>query len=382
MRTTLTTCAIQLTTLFLSVGIISCGEKNPSTAAVNNEEEKVVEKSQIDNTQKETLNPFDGKPMQAVGSNVGNIEFLTTEAHNYLSEDTQIRIEANGFNWIEGPLWVEAGGFLLFSDVPENIVYKFTPEKGVSTYLTPSGYNQLHPEDETKGSNGLALDNDGKLILMQVGDRRISRMLSDVSAPSPSYETIQSHHDEKRFNGPNDLVVHSSGSLFITDPPYGLKGKLKDPKKELPYQGVFRIDEDGSTTLLDNTLTFPNGIGLSPDEKTLYVAVSDGRKTENNAAIHAYDVTETKALKNKRTLINGSHLIDLPGEQGNFDGMAVHSSGVLFATAPGGVWLITPKGEVLAKIRTLQKNGNCTLSADEKTLYIASDGYLMSVRLK
>lgn len=347
--------------------------------------EPVSSATSLDNKEKaggaDLVNQFDGKSMVPVGGTIGHVEFLSEQAYELLDASVEIRVEANNFNWMEGPLWVEAGKFLLFSDVPQNTVYKFIPGDGVSEYLKPSGANKLYPEDEAKGSNGLLLDQDGKLIIMQVGDRRVGRMKSDVLNPLAEYETVQSHFNGKRFNSPNDVVLHSSGALFITDPPYGLSGKLKDPKKELPYQGVFRIDVGGTPTLLDDELTFPNGIGLSPDEKTLYVAVSDGRKKLNNAGIHAYDLDKSGMVSNKRMIVNGSHLIDLPGEKGNFDGMAVHSSGIIFATAPGGVWLMTPEGEVLAKIRTTQKNGNCTLTADEKTLYITSDGYLLSVSL-
>ncbi|MGJ8680336.1 SMP-30/gluconolactonase/LRE family protein [Paraglaciecola sp.] len=335
------------------------------------------------NTGKTALtNQFDGKKMLPVGSSIGHIEILSDKAYDLLAKNLEIKVEANNFNWMEGPLWVEKGQFLLFSDVPQNTVYKFKPGEGTSVYLTPSGSTNLYPDDYSKGSNGLNLDKDGNLLIMQVGDRRIARMKSDVLNPEADFETVQSHYQGKRFNSPNDVVLHKSGSLFITDPPYGLKKMLKDPKKELPYQGVFRIDPDGTPTLLDDELTFPNGIDLSPDGKTLYVAVSDGRKELNNAGIHAYDLDDNGMVSNKRMFINGTHLIDLPGEQGNFDGMAVHSSGIIFATAPGGVWLLTPEAEVLAKIRTTQKNGNCTLTTDEKTLYITSDGYLLSVNLK
>lgn len=366
----------------LLIGLLGIGGCNNETQT--NTDITKPTKSENPSSQKSTklVNQYDGKQMLPVGSSIGHIEFLSDKAYDLLDKNLEIKIEANNFNWMEGPLWVEAGKFLLFSDVPQNTIYKFIPGEGTSVYLTPSGANNLYPRDAKKGSNGLLLDKDGKLIIMQVGDRRVGRMKSDVLNPSPDYETVQSHYQGKRFNSPNDVVLHKSGALYITDPPYGLKEKLNDPKKELPYQGIFRIDPDGTPTLLDDSLTFPNGIDLSPDGKTLYVAVSDGRKKLNNAGIHAYDIDESGMVSNKRMFINGTHLIDLPGEQGNFDGMAVHSSGIIFATAPGGVWLLTPEAEVLAKIRTTQKNGNCTLTADEKTLYIASDGYLLSVDLK
>ncbi|MCF2948261.1 SMP-30/gluconolactonase/LRE family protein [Paraglaciecola aquimarina] len=369
---------ILLTSLLVSlVGVSGCNKDNHQTKLENIAPEKSVSAK---NTP--LINQYDGKKMLPVGSSIGHIEFISDKAYQFLDKDLEIKIEANNFNWMEGPLWVDKGKFLLFSDVPQNTVYKFKPGEGTSVYLTPSGSNNFYPDDYIKGSNGLLLDKDGKLIVMQVGDRRVGRMTADVLNPKPEYETVQSHYQGKRFNSPNDVVLHSSGSMFITDPPYGLKKMLTDPKKELDFQGVYRIDPDGTPTLLDDELTFPNGIGLSPDEKTLYVAVSDGRKQFNNAGIHAYDLDENGLVSNKRMLVNGTHLIDLPGEQGNFDGMAVHSSGLIFATAPGGVWLLTPDAEVLAKIRTTQKNGNCTLTADEKTLYIASDGYLLSVALK
>jgi gluconolactonase len=368
---------ILMPTLLMGLLVMSgCNNETQTNTDTTKAESPLSQKST------ELVNQYDGKKMLPVGSTIGHIEFLSDKAYELLDKDLSIKIEANNFNWMEGPLWVEAGNFLLFSDVPQNTIYKYIPGEGTSVYLTPSGANNLYPGDAKKGSNGLLLDKDGKLIIMQVGDRRVGRMKSDVLNPKADYETVQSHYLGKRFNSPNDVVLHKSGALYITDPPYGLKGKLNDPKKELPYQGIYKIAPDGTPTLLDDSLTFPNGIDLSPDGKTLYVAVSDGRKKLNNAGIHAYELDENGMVSNKRMFINGTHLIDLPGEQGNFDGMAVHSSGIIFATAPGGVWLLTPEAEVLAKIRTTQKNGNCTLTADEKTLYIASDGYLLSVALK
>ena len=213
---------------------------------------------------------------------------------------------------------------------------------------------------------------------MQQGDRRVATMNAPLSAPKSDFVTLAGRYQNKRLNSPNDADLHSDGSLFFTDPPYGLKNVMTDARKELDFQGVYRLAVDGSLMLLDDEISYPNGIGLSHDEQTLYVAVSD------KAFPHwlAYDVQDNGQVMNKRVFIDASEYINVEGEQGMPDGMAVHSSGNIFATGPGGVWLITPQGEVLAKIRTGKLTANCTLSTDEKYLFMTAHDTLMSVPLK
>jgi len=314
----------------------------------------------------------------ACGDGGGPVEILDNAALSLLDENATITVQAEGFLWTEGPLWVEEGGYLLFSDIPNNVVHKFVPGEGVEVFLEPSGATGLDDGNSSQGSNGLLLSDDDRLVLMQQGDRRVAYMNAALTAPNPDFVTLAASYNGKRLNSPNDGVFHSDGSLYFTDPPYGLESGIDDEGKELSFQGIFRLRADGEVELLDDSVSFPNGIGLSIDEKTLYVAVSDDRQP----MWLAYDVLPAGALDNKRVFYDASHFVGVDGEQGLPDGMAVHSSGTVFATGPGGVWLFTSDGEVLAKIRTGRKTANCTLSADEKTLFVTAHDTLMTVSLR
>ena len=181
---------------------------------------------------------------------------------------------AEGFDWSEGPVWDRRGGFLLFSDVPRNTVFKWQQGKGVNVFLKPSGYTGTTPQGGEPGSNGLLMDSQGRLILCQHGDRRVARLEA-----GGTFTTLADRYNGKRFNSPNDGVFKSNGDLYFTDPPYGLIGLNADPAKELDFNGVYRLTaSDGKVTLLTREMTFPNGIAFSPDEKTLYVANSDPKK--------------------------------------------------------------------------------------------------------
>ena len=175
-----------------------------------------------------------------------------------------------GFEWTEGPVWNTKGGFLLFSDIPNNAINKWEPGKGISEFLKPSGYHGATPfTGPEPGTNGLTFDAQGRLVACQHGDRQVARWENGAWTP------LAAKYEGKRLNSPNDLVFHSSGALYFTDPPYGLPKRWDDPAKELPYQGVYRRATDGTVTLLTKELNAPNGLAFSPDEKTLYVAQSD-----------------------------------------------------------------------------------------------------------
>lgn len=320
--------------------------------------------------------PADEPAIQAELDEVaGSVEILDESAYAVLHRDARPVIRARGFDWSEGPVWIEDGGFLVFSDVPKNTAYKYEPGIGTSVYLQPSGSTGYRPDGSSQGSNGLFLDNAGRLVLMQHGDRRISIMDAPLDEPEQKFITLVDSYDGRRLNSPNDVVVHSDGSLYFTDPPYGLDGIMDDPLKELPFQGVFRLDTGGVVTLMDDTVTYPNGIGLSPDEKTLYVAVSD----RAGPKWLAWDLDEAGVAQNQRLFFDATEAAK--SHQGMPDGMAVHSSGIIFATGPGGVFVFSPAGEVLARVFTGRSAANCTLSADESTLYITADDTLMTLEL-
>src|SRR3954447_1939135 len=198
------------------------------------------------------------------------IERLDPALDRLLAPDTRIETLAEGYEWAEGPIWVKNGGYLLFSDVLKNTVHRWKAGEGAKPYLTPSGYTSSAPRGGETGSNGLTLDHEGRLVMCQHGDRRIARQEHDGKMT-----VLARYYNYRRFNSPNDLVFKKNGDLYFTDPPYGLEGNSDDAAKELSFQGVFRLKRDGKVDLLTRDLTLPNGLAFSPDEKKLYVAVSD-----------------------------------------------------------------------------------------------------------
>jgi len=296
---------------------------------------------------------------------------------------------ATGFHWSEGPVWIPqandtagdaSGGFVVFSDVPRNVVYKWKEGEGLSEYLRPSGYTGAEPRGGESGSNGLALDNQGRLILCQHGDMRIARMDAPTDAPQAKYLTLAGDYDGKKFNSPNDLAVHSSGAIYFTDPPYGRMNRWDDEGRELDFTGVYRISNGGMLRLLTKEFRAPNGIAFSPDEKTLYVAQSD----PENAIWKAFDVKDDGTIDNGRMLLDVTELLET--RPGNPDGLKVDAEGNLFATGPGGVLILSPSGEHLGTIRTGEKIANCAfgerLPEGGQMLYMTSHMHFCRVKLK
>lgn len=306
---------------------------------------------------------------------IGKIERLSPELDAILAPDAKIEVLAEGYNWSEGPVWVSDGGYLLFSDVPENTVFKWKEGEGASVYLKPSGFTGEKTESREPGANGLTLDAAGKLVLCQHGDRRVARMTSPLSEPKPVFETLADQWDGKRFNSPNDLCFDRQGNLYFTDPPYGLPQQMDDPTKEISFQGVYRRNVDGSVAVLADSLTRPNGIALSPDEKTLYVANSD----PGWAAWMAYDIAAGGKLVNGRTFYDATSLVN-EQNKGLPDGLKVNKDGILFATGPGGVWIFKSDGTPLGKVNPGEATANCALGGDGY-LYLTADMYLCRVKL-
>jgi gluconolactonase len=270
----------------------------------------------------------------------------------------------------------EDGGYLLFSDVPQNVVYKWKEGAGAQPYLKPSGYTGTEPRGGEMGSNGLTLDANGRLVLCQHGDRRVARMEAPLSSPQPKFSTLADRYDGKRFNSPNDVVFHSNGDMYFTDPPYGMPKQFEDPGREIPFQGVFRRGRDGAVTLLTREMTRPNGLAFSPDERLLYVAQSD-----STAAIwRVFDVKPDGTFGASRVLFDSTAMTKTL--KGLPDGLKIDTEGNLFATGPGGVLVISPQGKHLGTIFTGQATANCAFGDDGRALYITADMYLMRVRLK
>ncbi|MEO9872308.1 SMP-30/gluconolactonase/LRE family protein [Ekhidna sp.] len=307
---------------------------------------------------------------------IGSIERIDSSLDEVLKKDAKIEILAEGFTWSEGPVWVPSINSLLYSDVPENTIYKWNESEGNSVYLKPSGHTGIEPASSSGGSNGLILDHNGDLLLCQHGDRRIARISSSqLNDDSPEFASVVNRFEDKRFNSPNDLIISSSGDIYFTDPPYGLKDQDADSLKELDYNGVYKLASDGTLTLLIDSLTRPNGIALSPDERTLYVANSDPEK----AIWVAYGVTPS-GIDNGRLFFDATEKVS--SLNGLPDGLKVNKEGIVFATGPGGVYIFKPDGTQIGIILTEFATANCAFNENETVLYMTTHKYLTRIRLQ
>lgn len=306
---------------------------------------------------------------------IGTIERLDSDLDNLISTEAKIEILGDGYEWSEGPVWIAKENMLLFSDVPKNIIYKWTEAKGVEPYLTPSGFTGTETRSKEPGSNGLIYHNDS-LILCQHGDRRIAKMDASFQNPQARFKTIANTYNEKRFSSPNDAAYRSNGDLFFTDPPYGLGNQNDDdPEKEQPHNGVYRVSTNGIISLLVDSLTRPNGITFVSDHKII-IANSDPVK----AIWYQYEINEHDSLSNGKIFYNATD--NLKTEKGLPDGLKADKQGNVFASGPGGIWIFNQEGNLLGKIKIPELAANCALSPDEKTLYITADRYLLRVKLR
>jgi gluconolactonase len=310
------------------------------------------------------------QPMKSNYPTLGSIEAKDPRFSMLVSPIASIEKLAEGFDWSEGPVWLTRRGRVVFSDVPSNTVYQWQDGRGASVFLRPSGYTGDSQRGGESGSNGLTVDSKGRLVLCQHGDRRVARL-----EKNGTFTTLADRYQGKRFNSPNDLVFKSNGDLYFTDPPYGLEGNLKDPRKELPFQGVYRVTPEGEVTLLTDELTFPNGIAFSPDERTLYIAVSD----PSRPVVRAYDVRPDGTIANGRVFFDAAPL-RAPDRRGLPDGLKVDLRGNLFTTGPGGVLVISPEGKHLGTILTGQATANCAWGDDGTTLYVTADMFFCRIK--
>ena len=316
------------------------------------------------------------QPTQMKYKTTGSVERLDSALDAIIDSNTTAEIIAEGFEWSEGPLWVESEQMLLFSDVPTNTVYKWTEENGTEIYLQPSGYTGSEPsQSKEPGSNGLLLDNDGNLVLCQHGDRQLARMDATLDKPESVFTTLADSYGGKRFSSPNDAIYNSVGELFFTDPPYGLPAQNDDdPAKETAFNGVYKVKPNGEVVVLADSLTRPNGLAFFPGEKKILVANSDPNAA-NWYLLDAGDTLTTPTLfysaTNERDSVKG-----LP------DGLKINKNGTVFASGPGGIWIFDRDGNVLGKIKLDEAASNAALSADEKTLYVTNDMYVLRIKLK
>ncbi len=281
--------------------------------------------------------------------------------------DYHIEKLADGFAFTEGPVWVRDGSYLLFSDLRSNRIHRWDEADGLSTF--DDAVFEGDPEGRgSVGSNGLNLDSEGRLLLLEHGNRQISRIEADGSLT-----VLVDNYQGRRLNSPNDSAIRSDGWIYFTDPPYGLAGLEEDPARELDFNGIYRLSPDGETELLESGQSRPNGIAFSPDERTLYVANSDAA----NKVWMAYDVLDDG------TLANGRVFFDVNGEdaEGAADGLKVDEAGNIFATGPGGVWIFDSTGKHLGTIQPDEVPANVAWGDDGSTLYMTARTGLYRIRL-
>lgn len=328
------------------------------------------------------------EPVNVSPRPMGKIERLDPQLDAIVAPDAEVQVIAEGLQWSEGPVWYKDGACLLFSDVPRNTVYRWSEKDGLAPYLKPSGYTGAGPRSggakvegvDEQGSNGLVIDPENHLVLCQHGDRRVARLAAPLNPgkkPEANFTTLADRWEGKRFNSPNDLVLHSSGAIYFTDPPYGLV-KGGDPStQEISFNGVYRISPEGEVTLVTRQMTKPNGLAFSPDEKTLYIGQSD-----SSAPLwRAFDVQSDGSLGEGKVFFDATKLAQAGGK-GSPDGMKVDEHGNVLATGPGGVLIISPEGKHLGTIATGELVANCAFGNDGSTLYMTSHTYLCRVKLK
>lgn len=305
----------------------------------------------------------------------GTVQRTAPALDTLIPRDAKVERVAEGFTWSEGPVWVREGGYLLFSDVPENKMYRWREGEGATLFLQPSGYagTDLSPFREA-GSNGLEAGRPGSntILVADSGSRAIARL--DLATKHKQF--LADRYGGKRFNSPNDLVRGPDGSIWFTDPPYGLKDRDASPVKELKVNGVYRLTRASTVTLVEGGLGFPNGIALSPDARTLYVSNSDPK----HAVIMAYALSPDGAVLSRRVFKDMTALAakNLPGLP---DGMSVDARGNLWASGPGGLYVFTPEGRELGHVDAGTAISNCAFGGpDGKTLFMTAGHEILRLR--
>jgi gluconolactonase len=302
---------------------------------------------------------------------LGRIERLDRAFDQLVDQDAAIEVlVANRFEWAEGPVWDSANKRVLFSDIPRNMIWEWSQTSGLKEFLKPSGYTGAATfAGREPGSNGLAFNEAGELVMCQHGDRRVAKWVDG------KFVTLADRYAGKRLNSPNDLAIRSNGDVYFTDPPYGLPRHIEDPGRELDFQGVYRLSAKGELTLLSKELQRPNGLAFSPDEKTLYVANSEPER----AVLMAFPVRPDGSLGHGKVFFDVTAAV---GKQrpGLPDGLKVSTDGTVWATGPGGVLVYSSQGKHLGTLATGVATANLAFGDDGSTLYLTADESLVRVR--
>jgi gluconolactonase len=326
-----------------------------------------------------TISCSDNQQKNQTEATPGNIEIYDQSALVSIDSNASFEIIGTGYNWSEGPVWLAEINSLLFSDVPENVIYRWSEGSAPVTYLKPSGYTDSAVREGENGSNGLTLDNNGRLLLCQSGNRVVARMDASPTAPAPKFQVLASAFNGKKFNSPNDLIIDRHNNIYFTDPIYGLPKGANDPERQLNFEGVYRIDSAGKVFLLIDSIPRPNGIALSPDERTLFIASSDDQRPawyayqldSNHNIISGGLILDARSLKEKATVKQGP------------DGMKIDSHGNLFCAGPDGVNILSPQGKLLALIRiNNNRTSNCAFNQSKNELFVTADDKLIRIHLR
>ena len=296
------------------------------------------------------------------------IEIYNSSIESIIDVSSEIEVLADSISLPEGPVWDSNSKSLLFVDVMGNKLYKWNEADGTSEYISPSGNTGYAPNVDfgLLGANGLVINSDGNIVVCQHGDRRVA-LIENAPSTNPNFVTVVDNFEGKKFNSPNDLVYASDGSFYFTDPAFGFFNLqtfqfVEDEVKKLDFNGVYNFNpNDNKLSLVTKEIDLPNGIGLSPDNNTLYVnkmGLLDG-----NPRIISLNLETNESS----ILFDGKELSE--SYEGNFDGMTVHSSGNIFTSGPGGLLVISPEGDLMAKI-DFGHLTNATFDDDESYLYV------------
>ena len=292
--------------------------------------------------------------------------------YTLMGREAKAEVLAEGFQWSEGPCWDLKKDTLYFTDVPQNKAYSWSAKDGLIIFLQPSGEANVVGFREP-GANGLFFDHSDRLLLCNHG----RRSLEIIDTDNKERQTLTQGFEGNKFNSPNDIVAARDGHIFFTDPPYGLDGLDESPLKELPHNGVYHLAPHGEIKLIDKERTFPNGIAISKDARTLYVSQSDPEQP----ILMRYELDTDYKLIRKEMFFDFTSFIR-PDAHGLPDGMTLDENGNIFTTGPGGVFVITPEGEALGRLSLDRASANCSFGEDGKTLFITNQDRLLSVATK
>lgn len=329
-------------------------------------------------------------PSQATGKNstpkdsalaanaIGKIEIFDQSASAIIDSNAAIQVIGRHYKWSEGPVWLPATQTLLFSDVLQNKIYQWNGKDTPVVYLTPSGYTDTAARNGENGSNGLTLDKNGRLLLCQSGDRKVARLNAPLDQPKPDFTILAPNYKGKKFNSPNDLVTDSSNNIYFTDPIYGLPKRENDPSRELSFEGVYKITAAGRLTLLIDSISRPNGIALSLDQRILYVGSSDDQHTK----WYAYHLDNQGNIQNGGVLLDGTALKANATVKQGADGFKLDRYGNIFAAGPDGINIISPAGKLLGLIKIFnRRTSNCAFNETKDILYITADDMVLKIKI-